>query len=174
MKILLTLAFMFFVASAFGQTPDTCDLTINDSPAIRGLKLGMAEADFKRAFTFPMDKGYVSALDLRRLEGFDNVDWIRFEFYKGRLYQFKIRYDDSVDWQNWDEFAKAISEPLKLPLGAWKNLVSDSDAMMGCKEFHVYIDSRARYIELTDELSVKEMEEEQRRKDAEKKRAFKP
>jgi hypothetical protein len=168
MRIFSALAVIVFLTfTALSQKPAPCELTIADSPTIRGLKLGMAEEDFRKLLGDPQAL-ILTSYDLRRVKGFENIQAVRFDFYRGRLMRFDITYDETQKWNTPAEFADALTEPLKLPRPSWK--LSSLLGEMECKEFSVSIDPGLRKIRLSDKVAQSAMKEEEKQKQ----KAFKP
>jgi hypothetical protein len=164
---LLLLAVPFFAQSK----TEPCNLTIAESPTIRGLKLGMTQDDFKKSLGDPT----VTLLDKQNLDksGLENVKSISFNFYQDRLSDFNIRYDDSAKWNSVEEFARAISGPLKLPVNSWR--YSDGSAgVLECKEFEIAINTVQRFINVWDKLAAAAMAKERKEIEDAKKKAIKP
>jgi hypothetical protein len=174
MKLFFTLLFLTITTLTFGQAskPEPCGMTIADSPTIRGLKLGMSEADFKKKLGGNPDP-IVTRYDLGKLGGFESIQSIGWELYNQRLMRLDVTYDDSILWNSGAEFAEALSGPLNLPQASWKHsppYIADLD----CKEFTVSIDSKTRRIRLSDKTAQAAMKEDEKSKQADKKKTFKP
>jgi len=174
MKLKLTMMIFALATMAFSQTnkPEPCGLGIADSPEIRGLKLGMPEVDFKRRLGGRPDP-IVTRYDLGKLGGFEGIQTIGFELYKERVMRLDVTYDDSINWTGSAEFAQALSGPLRLPANSWRFPGPDI-ADLDCKEFTVAIDAKMRRVRLFDKTTVAAMKEDEKLKQAEKKKAFKP
>jgi hypothetical protein len=174
MKSLLTLLLFTLTPLTFGQAakPEPCNLMIAESPVIRGLKLGMAEADFKKKLGGNPDP-IVTRYDLGKLSGYENIQSIGWELYNQRLMRMDVTYDDSITWNGGAEFAEALSGPLDLPQSSWK-FAGPYNGDLDCKEFTVSIDSKMRRVRLFDKTTQAAMKEDELKKQADKKKAFKP
>jgi hypothetical protein len=174
MKLLLALLLLTLTTLTFGQAakPAPCELTIAQSPEVRGLKLGMAEADLKKKLGGNPDP-IVTRYDLNKLSGFDSVQSIGWELYRTRLMRLDVTYDDSIIWNSGAEFAEALSGPLSLPQSSWR-FAGPFNADLDCKEFTVSIDSKMRRVRLFDKTTQAAMKEDEKQKQADKKKAFKP
>lgn len=177
MKILLPLAIL--AATAYSQTistqtPAPCKLTLDRSPSVRGLSLGMLETDFRRI------TGATSLLDGLTYSppsgkpGFENIDRLSFDFYKDRLRRLEVTYDHSVLWRSAQEFATAISEPLKLPKESWAFNPYLDNAEMVCDGFKVIAWPGYRRIELRDTKAEAALLAEIKQKEEDRKKTFKP
>jgi hypothetical protein len=154
-----------------------CELTLQDSPQIRGLKLGMprTEADG----IIPGDRvriinssDIISYPQFSKARGFETVYQISAEFLENRLSLLEIVYDtEDVKWKSAKEFAAALSTNFNIPSRFWKyNARNQSVAEMQCREFSIKIDSS------TNELSLQKMDAPQKTAQGEKseKSTFKP
>jgi hypothetical protein len=133
----------------------SCDLTLKDSPQIRGLKLGMPrdEADA----IIPSDRvKVINSSDIiaypqySNARGFETVYQISAEFLENRLSALEIVYDEEdVKWKNAKQFADALSANFNIPTRFWKyNARNASVAEMQCREFSIKIDSAANELSL--------------------------
>lgn len=132
------------VSSASGQTqsdfPATqkCSLTLAQSPAIRGLKLGMGVEEVLRQFPGSSDEPHIrNALSMADKEfgiarfavsarpqasesRFAGINGLSFEFMDSRLSSLWVQYA-GPEWRSIDEFISRLSEPLNLPgPNAWE------------------------------------------------------
>lgn len=178
MKILLIAFLIFFTAPVFGQK--SCDLTLKDSPEIRGLKLEMSKQDVEKII-LPSSGIKISNFSntltnsqLSKLKGFENVDSLDIMFLREsfdsdiyRVSTLVFRYKaDNVKWDSVIEFAENISDKLKLPSESWK--FSDYQGNMICKDFQITIfENYIRLQSTTFENELKKLREQ-------KKKEFKP
>jgi hypothetical protein len=125
------------VNSALGQqsgVPATqkCSLTLAQSPAIRGLKLGMNVDEVLQQFPGTVDEPHVrNALSMADKEfgvarfgvttrpaasdsRFAGIYGLSFEFLDRRLSSIWVQYA-GPEWRNVDEFISRLSAPLNLP-----------------------------------------------------------
>lgn len=160
------LLLLLFALPLVAQEP--CNLTLPQAPLIRGMKLGMAEADVLKVL--PSNP---QALEISPKPGFEGIWSINPEYHKGRLSLLEIRYDRSIVWEDSAEFAIAITRALDLPAKAWRS-ESRSTAFLPCREFRLEIDSDHRMLKLIDLTAVSDAEKERLADEARKKRAFKP
>lgn len=152
-----------------------CRKTIAESPELRGLKLGMAKADFialldpKVRSTFeviPRAPDYYF-LDRVRFAGLSGVST---EFVSDKLSVLKVEYDRDVSWRDDEEFAATVSEKLNLPSKLW---TKDFDSLvMDCGD--VLIKARQNSVELIDVTALNTKAQSDRREAERKKKEFKP
>ena len=145
LAIVVAIGFVLFVPEgrALSQTKSAmtetnkCALTVEQSPIVRGIKLGQTVAEVRSLFpeadgnrTSSLALGFESmraddlgvteqALfgDSERLKGTHNV---MLRYLDGRVASIKIRYDNSVYWQSSAHFAAAIANQLHLPVEGWR------------------------------------------------------
>src|SRR5687768_15182414 len=102
MKLLLPLASLF-VLTFQAAAQKTCDLTLKDSPSIRGIKLGMPEDDLNAVLEWNYEE-HKRELPKRFGIHLTDIQDVDFDFYKGKLARAKISYDRSMKWKNAVEF----------------------------------------------------------------------
>lgn len=134
MKIYVLTLIMGFGLSAFGQEPknapalgerpaaEPCRLKLNESPIVRGLRLGMPKSEVRKnypAMTFTSDpitsSGIADASQITNAEYQKNLERILISFRNDEIFSVIFTYDTSVRWDSDEEFARKISESLKLP-----------------------------------------------------------
>lgn len=119
----LTLAFFLITPAVSAQR---CELTLDQSPRLRGFRLGMTVAQARAklpgvTIPAPNEKGgqtlFLKADALRKSDPSASAD-VRsglVEFFDGRLVFVLVNYDDSVRWEGVDEFTFSVSQALGLP-----------------------------------------------------------
>jgi hypothetical protein len=119
----LALTVLLLSPAAMGQR---CELTLEQSPELRGFKLGMTAARARVklpgvTFPKPNENGemrvFLPGTTLRRSDPVGTAD-VRgglLTFFDGRLVFMTISYGDSVKWDSVDEFVFSISQALGLP-----------------------------------------------------------
>jgi hypothetical protein len=152
-----------------------CTLARAQAPALRGLKLGMSQAEvlarfpgakvkdfinyYKKQgvtqinikFVDPSDKNKgkyaFTELDKSRFPEFDDVESLSIDFLDKRIYEIKLIYDDTIAWKDTDEFVARVSEALKLPKVWQKNFDLFDTQNLECVGFrmHAWIDRRPRH-----------------------------
>ena len=166
MKILaiaLAIGFVFFVpeGSVLGQTTgavtetNKCPLTVEQSPVVRGIKLGQTVAEVRSLFPDAdnnrgalgfetmnsNDLGVTEQTitstafrDSERLKGTENLV---LRYLDGRVALFRINYDPSVHWNNSAHFAAAIAPQLHLPAEGWR--ANGPSMRLTCSGFYVNV-----------------------------------
>lgn len=194
----LITALLFACISASAQK---CELTLAQSPELRGLKLGMSVGKAGArlvgvAIAKPNNLGIqtveLPAAVLKRIDPTASAD-VRHGsliFFDGRLMWIKIVYDDSLEWKSADEFAFNVSQALGLP-PVWprRRTPYDDDYLdryayrtLECVGFKVTVSlvprprsrSREAIIDLTDDTFETLAVERAKEVEERKKSAFKP
>lgn len=167
MKALLLIALTAALAAAApAQTP--CTMTKDQLPAMRKLRLGMDRAEFETHYRganiLVMKRHAVDPSD------FEGLDGIAFDFHENRLYFIEYDLDrNTVKWAKVQDFAKNVSENLKLPQDSWRFEPGDFLATMTCADFFVKLNSRFPTLTLRDTVAAKAKKAEE-----DKKKALKP
>ena len=146
-------AFLFLlwlVIAGNGQTK-LCNLTLKDSPTIRGIKLGMTKQQFAQRIGRSSVGNFVFLYknDLERLEDFENVAELNALFNSQNILDsFVVKYDEeAVRWADAKEFARNLSNNFKLPLAAWNYFSTENrEAVLNCKDFYMSIYSPVNQI----------------------------
>jgi hypothetical protein len=129
-----------------------CTVPLEQSPEIRGFRLGMSLSDIQKRFSgFPsisanqfgvatvrIDSDYfknvinepvgdnvVTSLSASSFPELSELKHVQLKLLDGRLIEITIVYPTDINWQSADEFVQKTSKALKLN-GTWKRL-SDSD-----------------------------------------------
>ena len=166
MKTFLLIALTAALAAAVpAQQP--CTMTKDQLPAMRKLQLGMERAEFEKHYKganiLVMKRHAADPTDLEGLEG------IAFDFHQGRLYFIEYNFDrKAVKWAKVQDFAKNVSENLKLPADAWRVEPGDFLATMRCADFFVKINSRYPTLTLRDTVADKAKKAEEASKNTSK------
>lgn len=153
MKILLFIALATaLAAAALAQQP--CAMTKDQLPAMRKLRLGMERAEFEKhyrgASILVMKRHAADPTDLEGLDG------IGFDFHHDRLYFIEYDFNEnSTKWEKVQDFAKNVSENLKVPEDAWRFEPGDFLATMKCADFFVKLNSRNPTLTLRDTVADK-------------------
>lgn len=153
-----------------------CNLTLLNSPTIRGLKLGMTKETFINMAPSDLVVTGDTLLfkgDLDKETNFKNILFVEGKFFEEKLYDLRISYwMDSAKWKSNQDFAKNISENLNLPYTMWVHNYSSSD--ISCKGFSIKVWSIPPNIQLTDENVIKAKKATEDKAIKEKNDAFKP
>ena len=149
LAIVVAIGFVLFVPEgrALSQTKGAmteikkCPLTVEQSPVVRGIKLGQTIAEVRSLFP-EVDNNRIASVglgfesmrsddlgvteqtitstllgDSERLKGTQHV---RLRYLDGRVASFQIYYDTSVRWESSAHFAAAIADQLHLPTEGWR------------------------------------------------------
>lgn len=147
MKVLLVILACTLTAFAQKQPIKPCSLTLEQSPVVRGLKLGQeygALSDILPRGRYgrtekPDEIGEISPLftaasvsDRNLLKG---ISLLRLSYIDNRLEAISIYYDSSVEWESDLHFTSAIAEQLHLPTKGW--IPSEIGLRLVCDGFFV-------------------------------------
>lgn len=167
MKRFMVVVSIFLASvSAGAQTPganavSTCQLPINHSPVVRGIKLGMKLDDLLRLFPgadqsewvkpqlqgktgypnfgiihFPIFRGNLPLPDL-----FSGINQFNFTFIDDRLADYSVEYSappNGPEWQNIDDWVVKLSSSFNLPeLGNWRIEQGRGGLTLKCNDFQV-------------------------------------
>ena len=166
MKTLLLIALTAALAAVVpAQQP--CTMSKDQLPAMRKLRLGMERAEFEKHYQganiLVMKRHAADPTDLEGLEG------IAFDFHQGRLYFIEYNFDrKAVKWAKVQDFAKNVSENLKVPEDAWRVEPGDFLATMRCADFFVKLNSRYPTLTLRDTVADKAKRAEEEAKNTSK------
>lgn len=154
MKFLLlgALAAAALTIDAPAQQP--CNLTKDQLPAMRKLRLGMERTEFEKHYKganiLVMNRHAVDKTDL------ENLDGIAFDFHDGRLYFIEFDYNGkAVKWTSVKDFARKTSDDLKIPFDAWRFEPGDFLGTMTCADFFVKVNSKDPTLTLRDTVADK-------------------
>lgn len=156
-----------------------CSMKIEAAPPVRGVKLAMTRQDIQTLLGRPnveINDEWSYNPRMRPAPGLEGIMVLNLRFYENRVSEISVSYDSSVIWTSGQEFAKAISDNLKLPYGAWNfQRFLDSRAAMDCGEFTVEADSSVwGRLKLKDLLAEKKKVGDEKAREEAKKKAFKP
>lgn len=155
-----------------------------DSPVIQQLKLGMTQsrvaAVLGKKLPLRSGSGIQQGLSSARLKNLLGVSALDISFYKGRLLEIHVTYDNSIKWRDLKEFREAISSSTNLP-NAWSttNLTDMSSFACPRTKFNLFVHNiwsygsteRTYYLTLTDlEIFKQRLEDINVRQKAEQKR----
>lgn len=81
---------------------------------------------------------------------------IGFDFHQDRLYFIEYDFDPkAMKWKKVQDFAKNVSETLKVPENAWRYEPGDFLATMKCADFFVKLNSKNPALTLRDTVAEK-------------------
>jgi hypothetical protein len=181
-------------------TAPRCSLTLEQSPTIRGFRLGMSVDEVRQRFTtgfenkradkFGMMTVRLPQVGLRLSSAavnpsdFEGVLELGFAFYDGRLLQVSYQYAPGAKWRDVSQFLDVLSPAFGIERQLWN--VRDSDnASLDCEGFALkaglyltYTPDAAPRIDVIDtaaqKIANKRRAEGERQNEAERRRAFKP
>ena len=127
--LLAILSCLCLAAAARAQQSQVCTLNVEQSPELRGFRLGMTADQVKarvpdiqiRQGEFGSSNASLSSVNFRNLDAgtYKGVNDIYFFFLDDRLMRLSVNYQ-SVPWKNTGQFAAKVSETLKLP-NVWRD-----------------------------------------------------
>jgi hypothetical protein len=144
----LSLSLLLFMACAGRSVAQDikCTLTIDQTPEVEGLRLGMTadqvKARFKIMETAPVDEYGVSLLRLdpgRDTFEAESIRDIAVELIRGRVAAIRLVYNPSASPGNHQAFAEGLAGSLNLPQ-AWKAVTVGqmvTGMMMTCTDFKI-------------------------------------
>ena len=164
MKTLFVLMILAAVVnSALGQTQgdvrdgEKCSLTIAQSPAIRGLKLGMGVEEVLRQFPGSSDEPHIRAavsgadkeFGIARISlptrphasesKFAGISALSLEFLDSRLSSLWVQYA-GPEWRSVDEFISRLSGPFNLPgPNSWEPANAVDQKTLKCAGFEIRV-----------------------------------
>ena len=138
-RAFILIPILMLTAGNYGQTPTPCNLTVQTSPAIRGIRLGMAAEELRKLLAplgqVKIDREVIIAnspgqydfasFDLNGNEldatRFDGVAYISISLYKNLVVSFTVSYigpPTGPRWRRIDEWIAKLSEAYHLPEAA--------------------------------------------------------
>lgn len=160
-------------ASALQPQP-TCNLKVENAPAVRGFRLGMTTAEVKARVPnlIIKDTGFgaaesyfsVSVFNGAPPEIFKGVNHLSMSFTDKRLVRLSVEYANQIKWRNADQFAEKVSAGLKLPK-LWQADGDGATRLLTCDGFTVYVYPNRIIMNIPDATKVVQ----QRREDEEQK-----
>ena len=204
--ILLVLSFALLTVSASAQTtpanaPVTCQLTENRSPAIRGLRLGMALNDLLRLFPGAEEDEYVKRVLGDRAKypnlgitefylvpqsyptrnQFGGISVIRFITVDDRVAEYSVDYGlppDGPAWPRIEEWVTRFAETYDLPpLANWTMNQNALERLLVCNGFRISasnLNQRGNVKVATLDLPYQARDQRRRAFDEKLRREFKP
>lgn len=198
MKQLLALITILVLATlTFAQTQTEnsstrrCELTLAQSPIIRGLKLGMTPDEVLALFPGRSENPTIrSALadapkafgvarftvtPARSEKPFEGVNLFDFEFVDNNLTAFYVAYS-GPEWNNIREFISVLSSYLKLPgIEYWEPPDAETFKTLKCAGFEVRAQiGSANYLKVSNPLGSKTVVDRQNEAKEKARQTFKP
>jgi hypothetical protein len=162
------------------QPPAPCKLTLEQSPALRGFRLGMSVQQLRERLPGIAVTEDASGLTIARFTpfdfksqpvGYEGINDINFSFLDDRLVALWVGYDNRVEWQSVGQFASRVSELLKLP-DAWREESGGARRTMDCAGFQIAVSPNQ--ISLMVSGLNEETSRRRQQRDEERRRKFKP
>jgi hypothetical protein len=179
-NIFFVLILFSFQGWAWGQ--GNCNLTPNQTPSIRGFRLGMTlDQVFELVPDARNDKAIMEAINRVKAEKipsqltisfkgyelpysampmFQNIHFLDARFFKNQLTNFYIQYNWPY-WNNADAFIAKLRESIQLPEAKeWQG--TDFAKSLRCKDFEVSVQTypnAGAYISMTDTTIAKKMDD---------------
>lgn len=178
MKTLILILSLLFAAPIAAQ--QTCNLTVENAPALFNLKLGMTQADVRQVFgkkikisvkkngTRSFFQNFIKKPAPPILPG---VRALYLRFFENRIYQIEMFFEETNQPQTLQEFTDNLSAKLNLP-SLFENAKGKN--VLKCAGFTVITEKVLNpKVELTDDAGLTAFEAEQKRiaEEAEKKKA---
>ena len=182
MKKSVALILLLFTVkvSAWGQ--GSCDITADQSPAIRGFRLGMTlDQLYELVPEARNDMNIIKALDQNKrqqlpsklfigfsgsqfpynsIPRFQNITGIVLRFFNDQLTDLSVQYA-GPSWNSANEFIAKLRESFVLPAAEdWKG--NNVDKEIRCKDFVLQVraqNNSGGYMSITDTTSVKKMDD---------------
>ena len=155
---------LIFSASAFAQ--ENCNEIQQTSDDLLNLRLGMTADEvnqklgkslnikIKNDNDFRFFQNYIGKKTPKNLSG---IRAIYLRFFKKKLYQIEIFYEENKYPSEIKEFVEVVSNKLSLPVDDWK--FANKQAVLKCGEASLKIDYQLNpRIELTDETAKQEVD----------------
>lgn len=109
--------------------PLPCPLTIENSPELRGFKLGQSLEQVRRRFPRnsslslpgPAAQANLGLNDLAGHSELEGVKSVSLGFLDNKLALLAVTYDVSVHWDSSDQFKTSLANSLKLQQSGWKS-----------------------------------------------------
>lgn len=133
---------------------------MNDAPAIRNLRLGMSRKEVDKILPTERRVTYLNSSHITAYPdqnaGFENINQVTARFQADKLSVLEINYEtDAAQWKNVEEFARNLSENLRLPTNSWDfRLRKWNSAEMKCKGFSLKINSELNELTLENPTST--------------------
>lgn len=153
----------------------TCQMKMVRSPALRGLRLRMAEKDIVTMLKvtsmadLPADGRTsggeasfirLSSRALKTIKEFDDIESLWLDFYKSRLARINIRYSkETAEFESVTEFVSVLSEKFDVPLSMWSFETQRQKATLTCPEFEATAYSNSTLV-LTDTKAFERKQKE--------------
>lgn len=163
--IFITVSILFFAMSVSAQ--DACELTLDQSPTLQNLKLGMSSQEASKILGIKVKvkpegqrsffKNYIKKKAKGNLVG---IRAIFIRFYDNKIYQIELFYEKDYRWQTLDSLINDYSTQSNFPIDFWQTEYGYSNAI--CKGFSLDADYVLNpHIQITDDAIAKIAESKQ-------------
>ena len=163
-KLFLLAIILLFTTCIDAQ--QKCELKMEQSPTIKGLKLGMSPQDAttllgmkvkaKLEGQYSFFKNYIKKKAKGKLVG---IRAMYLRFYNGKLYQIEVFYEKDFRWQTLETFIDDYSNTNNFQRGFWQTEYGYSKAT--CNGFSLDADYILNpHIQITKDATAKIVEEE--------------
>ncbi len=169
MKLLLT-TFLILIFAIVGFAQQKCELTLNQSPTLQNLKLGMSPFEAKNILGIKVkakkqgQSTYFQNYIKKKAEGkLAGIRAIFLRFYDAKLYQIELFYEEPYAWQNLESLIDDYSVKNNFPKEFWSTEYGYADA--NCNGFSLDADYKLNpHIQLTNDAIAKFVEKEREEK----------
>jgi hypothetical protein len=166
-----------------------CELTLDQSPVIRGLKLGQSHAYRTANLRFQYDGLILSDVDRRQKETgiveerispeilessvtMRGIQSVSLTYLDDKLISIVVLYDDSATWKNNIQFTDSVARSLDLPTKGW---IGAGPSVLLCNGFSVTTGSHHRAgLMVTRSNAAEDVKARIEQVEEAKRRAFKP
>jgi len=206
-RLIILISILLLPVAASAQTTasanpaETCQLAVNKSPVIRGIKLGMKIEDLLRLFpsaeqneqlkktlgertSYPhlgVVNLYVTPRDYSTKAQFAGISGLRFLAIDDRIAEYDVSYADPPDGPSWsrvEDWVAKVAESFDLPpVSNWSVDRSDSERTLRCNGFYVRASNsnlRGNLQIATSEFPYKEQQKRREAFDEKLRHDFKP
>lgn len=165
MKLIFSFLLSLAIFGAECAAQNTCDASLQNAPALFGLKLGMspvaAQSVFGKDLKIKNKRSgeytfFENFIERKAPASLSNIRAVYFRFFDNSLYQIEIFYENENAAQTLEDFINLQSAKLNLP-AAWK--IEYGIARLSCGEFALAADNFLNpRLELTDEITLARVE----------------
>lgn len=148
--IIFLLVVTAFALSSIGckKAKTKCPLTVQQAPAIHGIRLGMTPTELNTVFpelSLSDSSGGRFANTKIKVQGnshpeLKSIKEIEIGFFEGTIDKINLKYEDSGEWSSPEEFRAKMYDSLNLPYE--DDFMGPNDTgsrMMWCKDFYVSV-----------------------------------
>lgn len=163
--------FIFFLLLAPCTAQEPCNLKLNESPAIQGLRLEMSPEEVRSVLGLKVKvskktgagvffQNFIKDAPPASLSG---VRAIYLRFFSRKLYQIEVFYENRADWQTLDAFIVSVAGNTNLAAFEWQSV--KGRRQITCDGFTMAADNVLNpRIELTDVAAKERFEAAKKQK----------